>query len=158
MKKTELYFQVADSYRQEQDSRNREFDGKATGIIGLSATLVGIGILVVRFSGQSALSIPEWIVAIAMVGCFLATAVCCLSIIRPRIWHRNPKLSDLAKHLEKHEGDVLVKWVGDQYHKAVERNEAILSKKADLLAWALGLLALSTILLAFLAALLYSAI
>ena len=157
MNKINLYYEVAHSQLQEQDRRNGEFGGKAVGIMGVSASLLGINALVLRLSapGAQGLSAIEIGVGVALLLSFLATFTLCLSVVRTRSWLRSPRLKDFAHHLRDYEDEALTEWIGDQYRRSVEHNEGILSRKADLLSWGLGLLASSTLLTALLAALLH---
>ena len=53
MDKFELYYQMAQAQLQDQADRNREVEYKATGILGLAVTLMGISVIVIKdFSGS----------------------------------------------------------------------------------------------------------
>ena len=48
MLKAELYYHVAHAHRQEQDQRNRDFDLKAAGSLGIATTITGMGAILLN--------------------------------------------------------------------------------------------------------------
>ena len=132
MDKAELYYQVAHSHLQEQDQRNRDFDMKAIGVIGVSATLAGIAAIVLKdFSGASTDLSTLPIALTIFVGITFLAAFCFgLNTVRPGKWRRDPNLNDFASHLPDYADDVLIEWAGDQFRNAVEKNDAALKMKA----------------------------
>ena len=141
MEQTELYYQLAQSNLQDQDQRNRELELKATAILGVTSTLVGIGVLVLKtLSGVDGegLSQTPVILFMSVLGAgFLIVFFGTVNALRPRDWRRDPELADIEQDLTAYEPHVLEKWVGDQVQNNVNRNEPIVDSKVQSLLFAI---------------------
>ena len=133
MLKRELYYQVAHAHLQEQGQRNRDFDLKVAGCLGIATTITGMSaILLNGFLNSSSREITTlslvFIVLSALV--YICTLSCALQAMKPRKWRFDPDLSKFAAYLPGYEDEAFVQWAGDQFKNAAEFNSKILARKA----------------------------
>ncbi len=136
MLKGELYYRVAHAHRQEQDHRNRDFDLKAAGCLGIATTITGMGaILLNGFLNNSNMEMTTlslvFIALSALV--YICTLGCGLLAMRPREWRFDPDLSKFAAYLPDYDDEAFVEWAGDQFKNSAESNSKILARKAQFL-------------------------
>ena len=132
MKKAVLYYQVALEKRREQDARNREFDLKAAACLGVATTVIGLGAVIISMAVQNTavdVGCGSIVAAAVMAGIYIAMVGCSAKVFWRRTWELAPGLDDFAEHLNDYEDDVLARWAGDQYKKAVTANKEVLARK-----------------------------
>ena len=118
MLKGELYYHVAHAHLQEQDQRNRDFDLKAAGCLGIATTITGMGaILLNGFLNNSSREMTTlslvFIALSALV--YICTLGCGLLVMRLREWRFDPDLSKFAAYLPDYGDEAFVEWAGDQF-------------------------------------------
>ena len=134
MDDNELYFTVAQTKFQRQRDHNATLEIKATGVVGLAATLGGIFALVVTrlspvpFSDFSPLSLS---LVVTFVALLLATIGFGLNGLRPREWREDPTLEQFSEYLHSTDREKMVEWAGNQYRNSVAKNKPVLDSKAD---------------------------
>lgn len=117
----ELYYQVAAAQKLEQDSRHRQLEVKATAVLAVAATLLGL----------ASFTAPQWspwsfIPGGALLAAFLWTAMWAMIALRIRKYHDSPQLEELSGHVRSDEFGPLTGWVADALAEAVKFNEAVL--------------------------------
>ena len=130
MDKSDLLYDVANAQSKEQGEHRRHLDTMATGILALSGALAG------ALGGMIVLSKADWAgwsvfpVIFAALG-FVGVATGTINSLWPRMWHFQPPLSDLFKHMEsgEYEDEALVLWSGKQIMSGIEHNEEALRTK-----------------------------
>ena len=142
MLKEELYYHVAHAHQQEQEQRNRGFDLKAAGCLGIATTITGMGaILLNAFLNSSSREMTTlslvFIALSALV--YICTLGCGLLVMKLRDWRLDPDLSKFAAHLANYDDDAFVEWAGDQFKNAAESNSKVLARKARFLMASFGL-------------------
>ena len=118
MHKIELYYQVAMSRLADQDHRNQKLELKASGVLAISITLVGIASLTVKDATVWTV-VPGLLFAVAFAG----TVWFALRALRVREWDRGPRLQTLAGHLVEYDDETLTEWVADEIERSVRSNE-----------------------------------
>ena len=136
MLKGDLYYRVAHAHRQEQDHRNRDFDLKAVGCLGIATTITGTGaILLNGFLNNSNREMTTlslvFIVLIALV--YICILSCSLLVMKLRKWRFDPDLSKFAAYLPDYDDEAFVEWAGDQFKNSAECNSKALAQKAQFL-------------------------
>ena len=136
MLKGELYYHVAHAHLQEQDQRNRDFDLKAAGCLGIATTITGMGaILLNGFLNNSNREMATlslvFIVLSALV--YICTLSCGLLVMKLRKWRFDPDLSKFAAYLPDYDDEAFVEWAGDQFKNSAECNSKVLAQKAKFL-------------------------
>ena len=136
MLKAELYYHVAHAHRQEQDQRNRDFDLKAAGSLGIATTITGMGaILLNGFLNSSSREMTTlslvFIALSALV--YICTLGCGLLAMRLREWRFDPDLSKFAAYLPDYGDEAFVEWAGDQFKNSAESNSKVLARKGQFL-------------------------
>jgi uncharacterized SAM-binding protein YcdF (DUF218 family) len=136
MLKGELYYHVAHAHLQEQDQRNRDFDLKAAGCLGIATTITGMGaILLNGFLNNSSREMTTlslvFIALSALV--YICTLACGLLVMRLREWRFDPDLSKFAAYLPDYDDEAFVEWAGDQFKNSAESNSKVLARKARFL-------------------------
>ena len=136
MLKGELYYHVAHAHLQEQDHRNRDFDLKAAGCLGIATTITGMGaILLNGFLNNSSREMTTlslvFIALSALV--YICTLGCGLLVMRLREWRFDPDLSKFAAYLPDYDDEAFVEWAGDQFKNSAESNSKVLARKARFL-------------------------
>ena len=118
----ELYYQVASSQKLEQDNRHRQLELKATAVLAVAATLLGLASFTA--SQWTSWSIIPGIVLLAAFGWTALWAVVGLKI---RQHHASPQLQELSDHIDSGKfGPLkLTEWVADALTEAVKFNEAV---------------------------------
>ena len=142
MLKEELYYHVTHAHQQEQQQRNRDFDLKAAGCLGIATTIAGIGAILLNgflnsSGGEMSTLSLVFIVLSALV--YICTLGCGLLVMILRDWRLDPDLSDFAAHLPNYDDDAFVEWAGDQFKNAAEPNSKVLARKARFLMASFGL-------------------
>ena len=142
MLKRELYYHVTHAHLQEQEQRNRDFDLKAAGCLGIATTITGMGaILLNGFMNSSSREMPTlalvFIALSALV--YICTLGCGLLVMKLRDWRLDPDLSKFAAYLPDYDDDAFVEWAGDQFKNAAESNSKVLDRKAWFLMASFGL-------------------
>ena len=153
MNKFDLYYQVAHSHLVEQDNRNQQLDFKASGVIALSATLMGFAALTV--TGWASWSI--WL-ALSMLIDFAVAAGASIPILWTKDFDRSPDLPFLSQQLASSDDDGLARfdddgltlWTAKEFSISVKINDRVLDNKADWLEWALAGLIAEAVLLGLL--------
>ena len=154
MEKTELYYQVAHTHLVEQDHRNSQLESKATSILVIAATLVGVAAIVLKDFSASAsdLSRTDLGFAAAVLLSFFVTVGFAIAALRVRTFDRRPVLGTFATHLSgDYESTKLVEWVGDEFAHSVEHNHGELAIKAKWVAWIIRAFVVQTALTGLLA-------
>ena len=95
MLKAELYYHVAHAHRQEQDQRNRDFDLKAAGSLGIATTITGMGaILLNGFLNSSSREMTT--LSLVFIALSALVYICTLGVCpRIRSWRRKPPRNNL---------------------------------------------------------------
>ena len=129
MEKEELYYQLALHQLEEQSRRNREIQTKATGLLGLSATLVAVAVFTLRLTPD----VAWWpFLALALVGVgFAAVSGFCISILRAREWRGYPNLDDYTTIMETYDVLGMIEAAGDSMHESYKYNDRVITRKAD---------------------------
>ena len=145
MLKGELYYHVTHAHLQEQEQRNRDFDLKAAGCLGIATTITGMGaILLNGFLNSSSREMATlslvFIALSALV--YICTLGCGLLVMKLRDWRLDPDLSKFAAYLPDYDDDAFVEWAGDQFKNAAESNSKVLDRKAWFLMASFGAYAL----------------
>ena len=131
-----ICYHVAHAHLQEQDHRNRDFDLKAAGCLGIATTITGMGaILLNGFLNNSSREMTTlslvFIALSALV--YICTLGCGLLVMRLREWRFDPDLSKFAAYLPDYDDEAFVEWAGDQFKNSAESNSKVLARKARFL-------------------------
>ena len=133
MLKGELYYHVAYAHLQEQEQRNRDFDLKAAGCLGIATTITGMGAILLNgflnSSGREMATLSLVFIALSAL-VYICTLGCGLLVMKLRDWRLDPDLSKFAAHLPNYDDDAFVEWAGDQFKNAAEANSKVLARKA----------------------------
>lgn len=122
----ELYYQVAAAQKLEQDNRHRQLEAKATAVLAVAATLLGL----------ASFTAPQWsswsfIPASVLLVAFLWTAWWAVRAVRVREYDISPQLEELSRHLGSYPIEKLTEWVADALSKAIKGKEAKLVSMAS---------------------------
>ena len=151
MSKARFYYQVALSQSQEQHRRSAGFDGRAVALTAVSATLAGVGAVMLKDFLAGPAPIPAVALTALLAAALLGAVLFAISGLRPRGWAVNPDPADLAGHLRSHGEEELAEWVGDEITQAVTHNEHVLVLKGKAVrraSWCLAAMAVLVIALA----------
>ena len=133
MLKEELYYHVAHAHLQEQEQRNRDFDLKAAGCLGIATTITAMGAILLNgflnSSSREMATLSLVIIALSAL-VYICTLGCGLLVMRLREWRLDPDLSKFAEYLPDYDDDAFVEWAGDQFKNAAEFNSKVLARKA----------------------------
>ena len=136
MLKGELYYHVAHAHRQEQDHRNRDFDLKAAGCLGIATTITSMGAILLNGflnnSNREMTTLSLVFIALSAL-VYICTLGCGLLVMRLREWRFDPDLSKFAAYLPDYDDEAFVEWAGDQFKNSAKSNSKILARKAQFL-------------------------
>ena len=137
MLKEELYYHVTHAHLLEQEQRNRDFDLKAAGCLGIATTITAMGAILLNgflnSSSREMATLSLVIIALSAL-VYFCTLVCGLLVMRLRDWRLDPDLSKFAEFLPDYDDDAaFVEWAGDQFKNAAECNSKVLARKARFL-------------------------
>lgn len=139
------------SQLKEQRESQRGIDQKVSGLIGISATLVGVAAIVLKdFSGSpEGLSWVSALLASVIALTFLAEVYWGYQIMKPREFRHDPDLEKFSEYLGgDYADDAFVGWMGDQLRNSVSYNDKMLKAKVEDLhraLWTMGLLVALTV-------------
>ena len=154
MDKVDLYCQVTREKLLTQDSQNREFGAKASSMLGFGAAMIGFGAIILNLSGDDGAGGWILLIFIMLILAFLVTACCGLFVLWTRDWGNGPTVKSLAKTLDSDADSEYARAVGDAYGKSVDDNWCVLDRKATALRWGVAALALESLMVAILGAIL----
>ena len=135
MDRHELFLQVALNKYQESYQRNRDFDIKASALMGI--VLATAGVLALMFANREELqdlqALPTniWYALVVFSTAFVFACALGWDALRLRTWDGQPNRDELLKHISDAGLDTikLTHWVARSYLKADKDNRHALRKK-----------------------------
>ena len=161
MKQYELYYQVAAMKYRESYQRNRDFDAKASSVLGFSVALSGVAAIVLKpfSSSQSFTFGGDTIGAIVVFAVFFAlTFSSAMATLRLRDWRAQPDVVQMSQLIDDQSRErwEFEKWAGDAFRDADAENRKSLISKERWLTFSFVFLALLGVSLGYLSYCVYA--
>lgn len=132
--KFSLYYDFAKMRYLQTFQQNRDFDIKASGMLALAVTLVGIAAVVIKdipMNLKDEIVCEVLIATIILLAAFITTVVCSFKALALREWEV-PDTADLAKELNSfNDQEDAMQWTADGLQDADAHNMKVVARKGE---------------------------